>query len=187
MLNFMIIGITGPIASGKSVLVEMLIEKGFVYFGLSGELREEAKKEGIPMERKALQDYGNSTRERFGNDYWAKRIIAKMSPEKNYIIDGIRNPGEIEALRKLGNFVLIGISAPIEKRLTWIKNRNHDSDPKTIEEIMSMEARDRGVGEAEHGQQSWKCYEIADVFIENNGTFEELEKKVSDLLEDLKC
>ncbi len=183
----MIIGITGPIASGKSVLVEMLIEKGFTYFGLSDEVRDEARKAGIAIERKALQDYGNSMREKFGNDYWAKRIIAKVNPEKNYIIDGIRNPGEVEALRKLGSFVLIGISAPIERRLTWIKNRNHDSDPKTIDEIMAMEARDRGVGEAGHGQQSGKCYEMADVFIENNGTFEELEKKISDLLEDLKC
>jgi len=47
----MIIGITGPIASGKSVLVEMLRERGFEYYRISEEVRDEAKKIGIPMER----------------------------------------------------------------------------------------------------------------------------------------
>ncbi|MEM4259262.1 MAG: AAA family ATPase [Candidatus Pacearchaeota archaeon] len=183
----MIIGITGPIASGKSVLVDNLIERGFIYLKLSEEVREEAKKLGIAIERTALQNLGNAMREKYGSDYWAKRLITKMDLTKNYVIDGIRNPGEIEALRKLGNFILIGVNAPIEKRFEWIMSRNKDSDPKTIEEIKAIDARDRGVGEASHGQQSAKCFEMADVYLENNGTFEELSKAITELLEDLKC
>jgi dephospho-CoA kinase len=183
----MIIGITGPIASGKSVLVEMLVEKEFVYYRLSDEVREEAKNLGVAIERKALQDLGNAMREKFGNGYWAERLIKKMEPGKKYIIDGIRNPGEIDALRKLGNFVLIGIDAPVEKRFQWILARNKDSDPKTLEEIKAMDSRDRGVGEASHGQQSQKCYDMADVYVLNDGTFEDLAKKVSELLETIKC
>ncbi len=183
----MIIGITGPIASGKSVLVDTLIEKGFVYLRHSEEVREEAAKLGIPIERTALQDLGNAMREKYGVDYWTKKLIAKMNMEKNYVVDGIRNPGEIGALRKLGNFILIGVNAPIDKRFQWIIARNKDSDPKTIEAIKAIEARDRGIGEASHGQQSAKCYEMADVYLENNGTFEELSKAIIDLLEDLKC
>lgn len=183
----MIIGIAGPIASGKSVLVDMLVEKGFVCLGLSDEVREEAKKLGIPIERKALQDFGNAMREKFGNGYWAERLIKKMEPSKNYIIVGIRNPGEIDSLRKLGNFVLIGIDAPVEKRFQWILARDKDSDPKTIEEIKAMDSRDRGVGEAAHGQQSQKCYEMADAYVLNDSSFEDLAKKVSELLETIKC
>lgn len=183
----MIIGITGPIASGKSVLIDALIERGFVHLQHSNELREEAGKLGIPIERKALQDLGNAMREKYGTDYWTKRLISKMESGKNYVVDGIRNPGEVEALKKLGNFVLIGISAPIEKRFQWILARNKDSDPKTIDEIRAIEARDRGVGEAGHGQQVSKCFGMADVYLENNGTFEELSKKIVELLEDIKC
>ena len=183
----MIIGITGPIASGKSVMVDMLIERSFVYYRLSEEVREEAKKLGIAIERKALQDLGNAMREKFGNGYWAERVIKKMEPAKNYVIDGIRNPGEIEILKKLGNFSLIGIDAPVEKRLQWILARNKDSDPKTIDEIKAMDARDKGVGEQDHGQQSVKCYEMADAYIANDGTFEQLKEKVTDLLEEIKC
>jgi dephospho-CoA kinase len=180
----MIIGITGPIASGKTVLVEMLIEKGFIYQKLSEEVREEAKKLGVPIERKALQDLGNAMREKFGNSYWAERIIGRIEPGKNYVIDGIRNPGEVEAFKKLGSFFLIGVDAAIEKRLQWILARNKDSDPKTLEEIKAMDARDR---EASHGQQSEKCYGMADVYISNDGTFEDLARKMGELLEELKC
>ena len=183
----MIIGITGPIASGKSVLVEMLVEKGFVYHKLSEEVREEAKKLGIAIERKALQDLGNAMREKYGNGYWAERLIPKMPAGKNYVIDGIRNPGEIDTLKKAGSFVLIGVDAPIEKRLQWIVSRNKDSDPKTVEEIKAIDARDRGVGESTSGQQSGKCYEMADLYLHNEGTFEELSKKIAEMLEELKC
>ena len=183
----MIIGITGPMASGKSVLVEMLVERGFSYFQLSEEVREEAKKLGIAIERKALQDLGNAMREKYGNGYWAERVAAKMVSGKNSVIDGIRNPGEIEVFKKISNFILVGIDAPIEKRFKWIIARNKDSDPKSLDEVKAVDARDRGVGESDSGQQSTKCYEMADVYIQNDGTFEELSKKIGDLLETLKC
>ena len=183
----MIIGITGPIASGKSVLVEMLVEKGFIYHSLSDEVREEANKLGIGINRKALQDLGNAMREKFGDGYWAERIVSSVKSGKNHVVDGIRNPGEIEVMKKLGNFILIGVDAPIEKRCTWIMNRNKDSDPKTFEEIKAIDARDRGVGEKSFGQNSAKCYAMADVYLKNDGSFEELSKKIGDLLETLKC
>lgn len=183
----MIIGITGPIASGKTLIVDMLVKKEFEYFKLSGEVREEAKRQGIPIERKALQDLGNAMRERFGNGYWAERVISKMVPGKNYVIDGIRNVGEIEAFKKLEGFILVGLDAPVEKRLQWILARGKDSDPKNLEEIKAIDARDRGIGEGEHGQQSDKCREMAEVLIVNDGTFEDLQRKANDLIEGLRC
>ena len=181
------IGITGPIASGKSVLVDMLVERGFIYYKLSGEVRDEAKSLGIAIERKALQDLGNAMRLKYGEGYWAERVVAKMEKGKQYVVDGIRNPGEIAVLKKIPSFMLIGVDAPIEKRLQWIIARNKDSDPKNAEEIRAIDSRDRGVGEQSFGQQSAKCYDLADVYLKNDGTFEELSKKIGDLLEDLKC
>lgn len=183
----MIMGITGPIASGKSVLVEMLIEKGFTYIRLSDEVREEAKNLGIPIERIQLQNLGNAMRAQHGDGYWAERVLKKMQIGKNYVIDGIRNPGEIARFKAAGNFFLAGVSAPIERRLQWIIARNKDSDPKSIEQIKAIDARDRGVGEAEYGQQTDKCFNMADRIIMNEGTLDELKKKAGEFLEDLKC
>ena len=116
--------------------------------------------------------------------FWVKQLIDQMEDGKNYVVEGIRNPGEIEELRKLRNFVLVGVNAPIEQRLEWIKNRNKDSDPKHIEGIKSIDMRDRGYGESESGQRSEDCFALADSFIFNNTTLEDLQIRLMDLIKD---
>src|SRR3989338_2880600 len=181
----MIVGITRPIASGKSVLAGIFAENGFIRLTLSGEVRGELEKRGRQIERAALQDLGNEMRSKYGNGFWAKRLIAKMAMEKNYVIEGIRNPGEVEEFRRLGNFILIGVDAPVEKRIEWIKSRNKDSDPKTLEGVKAMDARDRGVGEAEHGQQSEACFELADNYIMNDTSLDNLREKAVEIVQQM--
>jgi len=178
----MIIGIVGPIASGKNLATDILVEKEFIVKNFSDAVREEAKKRGLPIERKVLQDIGNVMREKYGNGYWATKILEGVDLKKNYVFTGIRNPGEIEELKKITGFVLIGIDAPIERRLKWIIARNKDSDPKTEEGVRLIDARDRGIGEKSSGQQSQACFEVADHYIYNNGSLEELRDKVERLL-----
>lgn len=181
----MIIGITGPICSGKSVLSEELVKRGFTRLTLSEEVRDEARKRGIPIERVALQTLGNELRKLYGKGYWAQRLLEKTKEGNQYVIEGIRNPGEIEKLRRIKDFVLIGITAPEEKRLQWMLARNKDSDPKTIEGIKVIDARDRGHGEDEHGQQSDACFALSDLLINNSGALEDLRKALERVLEEL--
>lgn len=183
----MIVGVTGPIASGKSVFAEMLAERGFIRFTLSEEVREECKLRGLRIERKILQDIGNEMRIKHGNGYWAHRLLAKTQAGKNYVIEGIRNPGEVEELRKERNFILIGFNAPEELRLKWILLRNKESDPKTLEEIRAIDQRDRGIGEGKSGQQSEACFAMADAYIINNTTLDDLRMKAAELVEQLGC
>ena len=96
----MIIGLTGRIASGKGEIAEFLKEKGFEYYTISQAVREEASKIKIPITRESLQDVGDLIRKYEGTSGWIKRIIQKINLSKNQIIDGIRNPGEIEELKK---------------------------------------------------------------------------------------
>ena len=181
----MIVGIVGPIASGKDVVARILEEKGFVKLNLSDEVREEAKSRGVAIERKNLQDIGNEMRKKYGEGYWAERLLKKMQIGKNYVITGIRNPGEILRFKIAGDFTLIGVDAPDVKRFEWIIARKKDSDPKTLEEIRAIDARDLGVGEESYGQQVQKCMDFVEHKIENNGTLEELKQKVEKLLEEI--
>lgn len=182
----MIIGVVGPIASGKSMLSEALVKRGFAKLSFSAEVREEAQKRELPIERKILQDLGNEMRMREGNDYWARRVIAKIKNEKNHVIEGIRNTAEVEALRKLADFILIAIDAPLEKRYQWIIMRRKDSDPSSLEEVKKIDARDRGEGEAAHGQQSAACIALADIKLMNDKSREQFEKKVEKVLKKMK-
>jgi len=181
----MIIGVVGSIASGKNSFVEALTAKGFINLRVSNELKEIAKEKGIPLERKPLQDLGNSLREKYGQGFLAERVMEKINPGMNYVIDSIRNPGEIEIFRNHDDFVLIGVDAPLDIRLQRILDRNKPGDPKTWEEAKEMEARDRGEGEKESGQQVSACFDLADYKLVNDGSREELNSKIALLLKDL--
>ncbi|RMD66939.1 hypothetical protein D6817_02960 [Candidatus Pacearchaeota archaeon] len=180
-----IIGVVGPIASGKSVLSKVLQQKGFARLSLSDEVREEVRSRGLEIRRDLLQDIGNEMREKFGDGYWAERLLGKIEQKKSYVIEGIRNPGEIEMLRKLGNFVLVGIDAPADKRLERALARARESDPKTLEEMKKIDERDLGMGEKTSGQQVARCMEMADYLIENNSTLDSFTQKINALLNEL--
>lgn len=182
----MIIGVVGPIASGKGVITQKFFEKGFIKLSFSDEVRAEAKIRGQPIERRILQDIGNELRLKYGLDYWANRLIIKMDLDKNYVVEGIRNPGEVVALRKLPNFKLISIDAPVEKRFQLIMMRGKDSDPSSLEEVKKIDSRDRGEGEDSYGQQSILSMQTADFKLINDSTKEILIKKINKIIVKLK-
>jgi len=174
----MIIGLTGTKASGKGIIAEILKEKGFVYSSTSDRVREEAEaRKIINYVIKDLQDIGNDLRERFGTDILVKRTLKKLKDAKDSVIDGIRNLGEIEELKKQGA-IIIGVDAPQEQRFERILKRGRQSDPKDLKGFLKMEKRDLGEGEKNSGQQTAKCIEAADYKIMNNGTLEELKQKI---------
>ena len=182
---FMIIGLTGTKASGKGEAAEFLKQQDFIYFSLSDFVREEATKRGLDnYSIKDLQDIGNDLREKYGLGVLAERAIEKIkqNAEKNFIIDGIRNPGEIEVLRRLKNFYLISFDAPQEQRFKWLVSRDRKSDPKTWEEFLKMDTRDQGTDEKTVGQKVSECMAMADFHIINDSTIEALREKIKKII-----
>ena len=74
----MIIGLTGPLGSGKGVIAAHLQELGFKYYSLSNTVREEAKLRNIKFTRENLQKLGNLLREEFGVGVWAIKTMEKI-------------------------------------------------------------------------------------------------------------
>lgn len=182
----MLIGLTGRIASGKGVVADYLKKKGFIYTSLSDAVREEAKRRGIEEKRENLQDLGNLLRVQEGAGIWARKIAEDISPSGDYVIDGIRNPAEIEELRKLKDFYLISVDANQEKRCRRALERAKPSDPKTREGFLEMDARDFGE-EDPSGQQVRKCMDLADYHLENNFTLEALERQIDKIYSEMRC
>ncbi len=185
----MIIGFTGTFGSGKTTIANYLKSRNFSYITLSDLVREEAQKQNLPIEREILQNIGNEMRRLNGNGYWAELAIKRINLGDNWVIDGIRNPGEINALKKIPNFMLIALDAPIEIRLKRITERKRvrserkHSDPKDFEEIKKLEARDRGLNEPKEGQQVAQCIAIADFNIDTNQEIEETIAKIEEILQ----
>lgn len=184
-----VVGLTGTIGSGKDVVREIL-EKKFntVSVRLSDLLETNVlKKKGIKITRELQQNLGDELRKAYGTHVLAKIAIDFMKKNNEMkIIDGIRNLGEAEFLKKQfgDDFKLIAIDAPQQIRFERIQKRNRDSDPKTWEEFVASDERDQGINQPEYGQQVRKCMEMADVVIQNDGNLEELQKKVDDTIKE---
>jgi len=187
----MIIGLTGSMGCGKGEIVKILEKEGFSYITLSMMVREEARKRGIEEEREKLMEVGNSMRREEGAGVLARRAVAKIlaSGHDKWVIDGIRNPAEIDEVRKVeekkADFIgvidgkdfrsfIVGVNTERELLISRILSRARESDAKTKDEIVRKIDRELGVGEPEDGQQVAKCLQKVDVMIDNNGTLAEL-------------
>lgn len=182
----MIIGLTGPICAGKDETVNILVNMGFERLSLSDEIRESMRNESIPLTRRTIQDYGDTLRRREGTGIWARKVIAKMKPGKNYVVNSIRHPGEVEEFRELPDFHLIKIDTAPRLRFARMVKRSREEDPKNFEDFLILELKDLGIGQPDYGQQHAQCFALADQTIVNEGTLEKLREKTVELVETLK-
>jgi len=181
------VGLTGSIAAGKSLVKETLSRKfNCDYVSLSTLIMEETlKKKRLPVDKFNKQNLGNELRQKYGNDALIKTAWNFMQKNKEIlIIDGIRNPGEIEFLRKkLGrDAIIIAVDAPRDIRWERVQKRNKSTDPKSLEDFSKVDDRDQGVNEPEYGQQVRKCIEMADYVLVNDGSSEDFMKKCDEVI-----
>ena len=178
----MIIGLTGKNASGKGEVAQVLQEGGFSYLSLSDILREELSKSGLPPIRENLIQFGTEMRQRYGGGFLADRALQKIEVDKNYIVDSIRNPREVEVLRRHKNFHLVHVAALPEIRFGRMKARARAGDPQTFEEFQKIEAKEAASADP-NAQQLDETAKLRDVELENNSTqLEELRQKVKEMI-----
>lgn len=185
-----IIGLTGSLCSGKGTLAKHLIDLGFHHQVLSDRIREEALLRGQKIDRTLLQDIGNELRENFGGAVLVKRTAKLISNiEGNIVIDGFRNPEEINYLYNILEGSVIGVDAPKEKRLEWYlcRAKERGEDGNTKEEFTKHDNRDFGIGEPGSGQQVGKCLESADIVIWNNVSKVDLFRECDKFLKEVYC
>lgn len=141
-------------------------------------VREEARRRGIPEEREKLMEVGNSMRAEGGAGILAKKALQKIkaSGHDKWVIDGIRNPAEIDELKSGDDAYIVGVSADKNLLVERIMKRARESDSKMREDILRKIERELGKDEPPDGQQVGKCMEKADFIIENNGTLQDLSK-----------
>lgn len=165
-----IIGITGPFGSGKSTAASFFETKGFTKITLSSFLEEALLKEGKEVTRSNLQDLGNVWRQKEGSGVLARKALEHISNKKieKAVIDGIRNLGEVEELKKTNAFTLLGVVADRKVRFGRVKQMSN-RETLTQELFDRLDYRDLGItGDKETGLQVAKCLAISDYFINSN-------------------
>lgn len=185
--NFVLnIGLTGKYASGKGAVAEILQKLGFRYYSLSDVIRDELRKESKETTRENMTLKGNELREKYGPGVLGSKINGLIKRDKSNIniIDSVRNPFEVKELKKIKNFHLIGIDAPIELRFKRLKKRARDGDVKTLDEMKAAELKENLSKDT--NQQLNKTLNLAENIIINDSTKKKLETKVLKIIENFK-
>lgn len=179
-----IIGITGTLGAGKGTIVDYLvIEKGFKHYSVRKFLSVEIEKKGLPVNRDTMTDMANKLRACHSPAYIIEQLYKKAVKDGGKaIIESIRTPGEVEFLKKQGEFYLIAIDADPKIRYDRITLRATETDNISFDTFMANEKREFTTSDA-NKQNLNRCIEMADLVIQNNGNISELHKQLEKNLE----
>jgi dephospho-CoA kinase len=183
----MIVGITGTLGAGKGTVVEYLVkEKGFTHYSVRAYLVEEIERRGLAVDRDSMVAVGNELRREHGPGYLAEQLYERaQSKGGNVIIESLRTPAEIEALRAKGGFVLLAVDADVKTRYDRIVGRGTSTDTVSFETFVSNERREMESSDPAKQNLS-ACIAMADIVLMNDGDREELFQRVEEALEDVK-
>jgi dephospho-CoA kinase len=181
-----IIGITGTIGAGKGTIVDYLIsEKGFAHYSVRGFLLERIRQLGMPENRDSMFNLANDLRAGHGPAYVTDQLFEEARKSgQNGIIESIRTTGEIDSLRKKGDFYLFAVDADSKLRYDRIQLRQSVTDSVSYETFVENEQRE-SVSTNPGVQNLQACIREADFRFQNNGSMEELFRQVDSALAEI--
>jgi len=170
-----IIGITGTLGAGKGTIVDYFEkEKGFLHFSARQYLIGQIEKRGLTVNRDSMTSVANELRAKNSPSFIIEELYKEASKAgKNSIIESIRTPGEIDFLKKQGNFILLAIDAEAKLRFERIKLRASETDGIDFETFIANEGREMTSNDP-NKQNLARCIELADVVLNNNGSVSQL-------------
>lgn len=181
-----IIGITGTLGAGKGTVVAYLTrQKDFVHFSVRAYITRELERRGMPVNRDTLTALANELRAKNSPSFIIEELYTEAYQlRKNCVIESIRTPGEIDALRSKPNFFLLAVDADPRIRYNRIRKRRSETDNVSFDTFINSERREMHSDDP-NKQNLSECIRQADYTIENNGNLEELHEKTDAFLQSI--
>lgn len=184
-----IIGVVGTLVSGKGTFSKFIAAEGYRLLSFGDEVRtfiDENLEERGPNDRRQQQIWGNKARQLYGPNIWTGRLINRIG-SGDYVVDGFRYPDQIEHFDLVyGDKVRwVGVDARPWKRYQHCLARDREGDPKTWEEFLEADGRDKagyldGVGQNVNG--CMRLVRTKGIVIQNDGTLEDLKTAAANFL-----
>ncbi|MBI4170892.1 MAG: AAA family ATPase [Candidatus Aenigmarchaeota archaeon] len=179
-----VIGIVGPIGSGKDTAADYIAEKyGYTIFSFRDAVREVAEKEGLEPDRENMQKVSREYRDKYGEQVFAQIILEKIRASKceKALVKELRTSGDVKTIWNSfkTEMKIIKVVMPARLRFERMKSRGRPGDPITLEEFNQQEKREEELGYT-------KAFNFTDFIIFNTGTKEELYEQVDKAMKSLK-
>jgi uncharacterized protein YprB with RNaseH-like and TPR domain/predicted nuclease with RNAse H fold/dephospho-CoA kinase len=170
----MVVGLSGPISSGKTTAGEYLKSRGFAYGRYSQVLQALLEERGISVSRESLQEIGEEVYKGAGQRWLGSELIKRMPEGSDLVIDGLRHPEDHSFLtEKFGpDFLHIHINA----------HENVQRDRYMQEEGSSEDFTKAAAHEIESNIP--KVAELAHVMIQNVGTRNDFSRRIQQIVKD---
>ena len=178
-----ILAIDGMSGSGKSVVVDHLTNLGLpkIYFG--GMIYKEMEKRGIERtaDGESEKHFREMIRETEGKDWVVRQVIESTknliaAGQKRIVLDGLYTWTEYKILKKEFPGQMTVLAVVVDKSIRHKRVAKRPERPFNAEEIQE---RDRS--EIENLEKGGPIA-MADYYLLNNGSVEELEKDVDEVL-----
>jgi dephospho-CoA kinase len=170
----LIVGISGPIAAGKTTLAEALATKGFAYTRFSLVIDDELNRRGQPLDRQHRQALGAELHAEGRQRWLSERTLERVGGATLIVVDGLRFPEDHAFLaeRAGANFLHVFVDADESKRRERYAVRANDG------------SFDTAAG-ADVEAQVEAMRRLADEIFMNNGAKAEIQQYVDELTHNL--
>ena len=173
-----VIGIIGPIGSGKDIAGDYIADKLNVpSYQISSPLKQICADTGIEATRENLIALGTNLAKEYHDGYLAEYILERM-PDRG-IITGMRQLGQIKFLKSSAKLTLISISAEPTVRFERVKKNDKLGEAKTLDEFIERENAENSPPNA---QRLFECMKLADYHVVNDGSVEELYARLDEII-----
>lgn len=169
----MIVGLTGRNGSGKGTVAQWFVDRGFGFSSLSDAIRADLRERGLETSRDNLTAAGRRLRREGGPGVLAERTLRSIAPDADHVVDSIRNPVEVQVLRRRPGFLLIEVVADEKIRYQRMVARNRSGDAHSFEEFRRQEQAELHDTDSA-AQRLVATAELADVVVDNSGDLEAL-------------
>jgi dephospho-CoA kinase len=199
----MVVGVTGRNGAGKGAVVEFLSKFcGFRHFSARAYIAETLASEGLEPTRKNLRRKGNALREAFGRSHVADALLERMLEATSgktslSVLESVRHPDEVASLRDKAavgertnagsengegfQFLLLAVSTRPRTRYERMVLRKSPTDAGLDYATFLLDDALEENGEG--GNASLRAtLALADMTITNNGTIEDLRRRLRGVL-----
>jgi len=147
-----VIGVSGPMAAGKTTAGEFLTKHGFIYGRYSQVLEGRLRARNKPINRSTLQDYGDYVHKKYGQRWLGNRLVEHCDDQQRIVIDGLRFPEDHAFLvEKFGpGFTHFYVEASESKRKTRYISRGGTEKEFESAKIQSVESEVKSLKRIAH-------------------------------------